>query len=223
MTRLILFDFDGTLVDSAPNLALAADRQRERRGLSPLPYEDYRPYASHGARGLLKVALNMDSSHPEYADTRQQFLDDYEDDMTSRTALFPGIAEMLDALDAQGLPWGIVTNKLSYLALPLIEHLGLSERSRAFVGGDTTPFSKPHPEPLQHAARIAGFACEASLYIGDDERDIIAGKAAGMPTIAATYGYCDPTQAIHWQADRVATTPTAIHPAIQQLIQDLSN
>ncbi|WP_353174739.1 phosphoglycolate phosphatase [Paracandidimonas soli] len=216
MTRLVLFDFDGTLVDSAPNLALAANRQRERRGLPPLPYEAYRPHASHGARGLLKVALDMDSSHPEYDETRQQFLDDYAGDMTSRTSLFPGIAELLDALDAEGLAWGIVTNKLSYLALPLIEHLGLSGRTRVIVGGDTTGYSKPHPEPLQYAARTAGFACEASLYIGDDERDIIAGKAAGMPTIAATYGYCDPASAAQWQADCIASRPIDLHPAIRR-------
>src|SRR5690606_11204529 len=118
----------------------------------------------------------------------------------------------------EGLAWGIVTNKYSYLALPLIQHLGLSERSRVIVGGDTTPYSKPHPEPLLYAARQAGFACESALYIGDDERDIIAGKAAGMPTIAAAYGYCDTSTVTQWQADHIATSPAELLPAIRQLI-----
>jgi len=219
MKTLVLFDFDGTLADSAPNLALAANRQRERRGLPALPYESYRMYASHGARGLLKAALDMDSSHPEYETTRQQFLDDYAADMTSHTRLFAGIPELLDSLDSEGIVWGIVTNKLSYLALPLIQHLGLAERSRVIVGGDTTAFSKPHPEPLRYAARTAGFSCEAALYIGDDERDILAGKAAGMPTIAAAYGYCDPDAVANWQADCVASAPIELHAAIKGLAQ----
>ncbi|HEY9281553.1 MAG TPA: phosphoglycolate phosphatase [Eoetvoesiella sp.] len=217
MRKLVLFDFDGTLADTAPDLAAAANKQRTRKGLSPLPYDVFRPLASQGARGLLKAGLDIAPGHPEYESHRLQFLQDYEQDMTSLTVLFPGVTELLATLKQNGFFWGIVTNKVEYLALPIVQHLGLHTDCAVTVGGDTTPHPKPHPAPLLYAAERAGFDPEQCIYVGDDERDIIAGKAAGMPTIAAAYGYCGLTEVAQWQADAIAYSPQEIWPAIQAL------
>lgn len=219
MRKLVLFDFDGTLADTAPDLAKAANRQRERQGMDPLPYENFRPFASHGARGLLKIALNIGPGDAGYETHRRQFLQDYEQDMTSQTVLFPGVSQLLSMIKESGHAWGIVTNKMEYLALPLILHLGLQADCAIAVGGDTTSHTKPHPAPLLYAAEHAGFAPSECLYVGDDERDIIAGKAAGMPTIVAAYGYCgEHTAAQAWQADDIAYSSNDLWPAIQRLI-----
>jgi phosphoglycolate phosphatase len=220
MPKLILFDFDGTLADTAPDLAAAANKARARKGLPPLPYETLRPMASQGARGLLKAGLDMDPGHPDYEQLRQQFLDDYEQDMTSGTTLFPGISSLLATLRDNGYRWGIVTNKVEYLALPLVRHLGLENDCAITVGGDTTANRKPHPAPLLYAADKTGFAPGQCLYIGDDERDIQAGKAAGMKTIAAAYGYCGHGGAEQWNADALASSPADVWPAIRQLLPD---
>jgi len=219
MRKLVLFDFDGTLADTAPDLAKAANKQRTRLGMEPLPYEDFRPFASHGARGLLKIALGISPGHPDYETHRKQFLQDYEQDMTSLTTLFPGIEQMLSTLKQHGHAWGIVTNKAEYLALPLVRHLGLQDECAVTVGGDTASHPKPHPAPLLYAARQAGFQPPECLYVGDDERDIIAGKAAGMPTIVAAYGYCGQHTATQaWQADAIARAPEDVWPAIQGIL-----
>jgi len=215
--KLILFDFDGTLADTARDLAAAANRQRERQQLAPLPFEALRPVASQGARGMLRVALGLTPEHAGYEASKQQFLTDYEACMHDHVALFDGIALLLDTLTAHGHAWGIVTNKLAYLAIPLIRQLGLEAGSAAIVGGDTTPHVKPHPAPLLHAAQLAGFAPERCLYVGDDERDILAGKAANMATIAVAYGYAAPRDIPNWQADAVAQTPHDIWPALKTL------
>ncbi len=216
MKKLVLFDFDGTLADTAPDLAEAANKQRVRRGLEPLPYETLRPYASAGARGLLKAGLDMSPEDADYDTCRQQFLQDYENDMTRHTTLFPGISELLAALRDHAYVWGIVTNKAEYLALPLVSHLGLADECAVTVGGDTTAHSKPHPAPLLHAAEKAGFAPQDCIYIGDDQRDIIAGKAAGMGTVVAAYGYCGQDTALAaWNADAIASTPQELWPVIQ--------
>lgn len=218
MRKLVLFDFDGTLADTAPDLAAAANKQRVRRGLSPLPESDLRAYSSYGARGLLKAALGVETDDPEYPALRDQFLTDYEAGMTTNTVLFPGIRELLDTLKANGLEWGIVTNKLEYLAVPQAVFLGLHNDCVVTVGGDTTDHIKPHPAPLLHAAKQANIDPTHCIYIGDDERDIVAGKAAGMATVVAAYGYCGPETATirGWQADAIADTPAAIWPAIQK-------
>ena len=217
MRKLILFDFDGTLADTAPDLALAANRQRERQGLPPLPYEQLRPLASHGARGLLRAVLGLTPEDAAYETHRLQFLADYQQCMNQQAALFPGIRELLDTISAHGHAWGIVTNKLEYLARPMIRHLGLEAESAAIVGGDTAGHPKPHPAPLLHAAREAGFEPGHCLYVGDDARDIVAGKAAGMPTIAVRYGYGAPEEIPGWQADAVADSPAAIWQAVRDL------
>lgn len=216
MHHLVLFDFDGTLADTAPDLAAAANQQRLYRGLPPLPYENLRPYASHGARGLLKAALDLDARSDEYEAVRQRFLRDYAQAMLVHTRLFPGIPELLDQLGEHKYGWGIVTNKIESLALPIVRHLGLQDRCLVTVGGDTTPHTKPHPEPLRHAARQAGFAPEHCIYIGDDARDIAAGLAAGMATVAVAYGYCSLDDPTRWGADALASTPAELWPLIQR-------
>ena len=220
MSTLVLFDFDGTLADTAPDLAAAANQQRTARGLPPLPYETLRPVASQGARGLLRVALGLAPEDVEYPDVRDRFLQDYAAGMDAQSRLFPGVPELLATLEQHGLAWGIVTNKVAWLAEPLIARLGLAPA--VTVCGDTTPHPKPHPAPLQHAARQAGFAPEACLYIGDDLRDIRAGKAAGMPTLAAAWGYCGDAAPVHtWQADAVIDSPEQAWPAIRSLCAGL--
>ncbi len=216
MKNLVLFDFDGTLADTAPDLAAAANKQRAYRGLPPLPYEALRPYASHGARGLLKAALGLQPGDTDYEDSRRRFLSDYARDIAVHTQLFPGIAELLDELARHDYAWGIVTNKVEYLARPIIRHLGLESRCAVTVGGDTTPHAKPHPEPLLHAARQAGCAPIRCIYIGDDERDVVAGKAAGMATVVAAYGYCSLADPVTWQADAIAQQAPDLWPIIQR-------
>lgn len=218
MSMLVLFDFDGTLADTAPDLAAAANKQRTRRGLEPMPLDVLRPFSSAGARGLLRCALDMATDHPEYEKTRVQFLKDYEEAMAVDTCLFDGVPELLAQIKAHGMKWGIVTNKVTYLAAPLVEALGLSEECAVLVCGDTTAHAKPHPLPLLHAAQQAGFALDRCMYVGDDIRDIQAAQAAGMPSIAAAYGYCGPDHPVDtWQADHCVYSARDMWPAIKLL------
>jgi len=220
MTALILFDFDGTLADTAPDLAAAANRQRTRAGLEPLPLDVLRPYSSAGARGLLRCALNLTPADEAYEAHRVQFLKDYEAAMTVDTCLFEGVTELLAQIKSEGMTWGIVTNKATYLATPLVEALGLAQDCAVLVCGDTTAHSKPHPLPLLHAAQQAGFGVERCMYVGDDLRDIQAAQAAGMPSIAAAYGYCGPEHPPEtWQADHCAYSAKEMWPAIQRLMR----
>lgn len=220
MTALILFDFDGTLADTAPDLGAAANRQRIRAGLEPLPLEVLRPYSSAGARGLLRCALNLMPTDETYEAHRVQFLKDYEAAMTVDTCLFDGVPELLAQIKNEGMAWGIVTNKATYLATPIVKALGLAQDCAVLVCGDTTAHSKPHPLPLLHAAQQAGYDVERCLYVGDDLRDIQAAQAAGMPSIAAAYGYCGPEHPPEtWQADHCAYSARDMWPAIQQLMR----
>jgi phosphoglycolate phosphatase len=220
MTALILFDFDGTLADTAPDLAAAANRQRTRAGLEPLPLEVLRPYSSAGARGLLRCALNLTPADEAYEAHRVQFLKDYEAAMTVDTCLFEGVPELLAQIKDEGMAWGIVTNKATYLATPIVAALGLAQDCAVLVCGDTTAHAKPHPLPLLHAAQQAGYGVERCLYVGDDLRDIQAAQAAGMPSIAAAYGYCGPEHPPEtWQADHCAYSAKEMWPAIKQLMR----
>jgi len=206
--RAVLFDLDGTLVDSAPDLGHAVDRMRVARGLPSLPLAHYRPMAGAGARGMIGLAFGHRPDHPEYPALRDEFFANYEACLTERTRPFDGVAQLLDALLAQGLAWGVVTNKMERFALPLTAGLPLFGTAATVVGGDTTPHPKPHPAPLLEAARRIGLAPQQCLYVGDDERDIVAGKAAGMPTVAALYGYLGEVQDVSaWQADAVIASP----------------
>ena len=219
MSALILFDFDGTLADTAPDLVAAANRQRTRQGLDPHAYEPLRAVASQGARGLLRVALGMTPSDEAFEQTRQQFLEDYAAASTVHSHLFPGIADLLDDIRRRGMSWGIVTNKATSLTLPIVEFLGLKEDCAALVCGDTLDRAKPHPDPLLHAAQLAGYTPKQCIYVGDDLRDVQAARAAGMPVIAAAYGYLgEDADVTTWEADAQADTPDALWAAIESLL-----
>ncbi|NPC55544.1 HAD family hydrolase [Caenimonas soli] len=187
--RAVLFDLDGTLIDSAPDLGVAADKMRLDRGLPSLPLERYRPMAGAGARGMLGVAFGITPEHPDYPALREEFFANYENCMTERTYVFQGIAELIAQLLGQGLAWGVVTNKSMRFTQPLTQRMSLFATASAVVGGDSTPHAKPHPAPLLEAARQLRLDPARCIYVGDDERDVAAGLAAGMGTVAATYGY----------------------------------
>lgn len=185
----VLFDLDGTLIDSAPDLGAAADQMRTARGLPSLPLAQYRPLAGAGARGMLGVAFGLTPDHPDYSALREEFFSNYERRMTQLTYAFDGVPELIEKLVRRGLAWGVVTNKSMRFAGPLTRGMPLFATARTVVGGDTTPHAKPHPAPLLEAARQLGLPPARCLYVGDDERDVVAGLAAGMGTVAATYGY----------------------------------
>ena len=185
----VLFDLDGTLIDSAPDLGWAADLMRTSRGLPSLPLAQYRPMAGAGARGMLSVAFGITPQDPQFDALREEFFGNYERCMTERTYAFDGVAEMIASLQAAGLRWGVVTNKSKRFTEPLTRGMPLFSSAGAIVSGDTTPHAKPHPAPLLEAAQRLGVAPAHCLYVGDDERDIQAGHAAGMGTVAADYGY----------------------------------
>jgi len=209
--RAVLFDLDGTLIDSAPDLAAAADRMRTSRGLDALPFSSYRPVAGAGARGLLGVAFGVTPQQPEFAALREEFFCNYEQCMTQRTVVFDGVVELIRALQAKGLPWGVVTNKMARFTDPLTRALDLFASAGAVVSGDTTPHSKPHPAPLLEAARRLGLDPQQCVYVGDDARDISAGLAARMGTVAACYGYLDqPDDAAAWGAHAHIDAPLAL-------------
>lgn len=206
--QAVLFDLDGTLIDSAPDLGFAADQMRVKRGLPSLPLESYRSMAGAGARGMIHVAFGYGTDHPEFESLRSEFFDNYQACMTQRTQAFEGVSDLLGGLQQQGRAWGIVTNKSERFTLPLVSALPVLAGAQAVVAGDTTPHAKPHPAPLQEAARRLGLPPEACLYVGDDERDIVAGKAAGMPTVAAVYGYLGAKSDVAaWGADAVIENP----------------
>jgi len=187
--RAVLFYLDGTLIDSAPDLGAAADRMRVSRGLPSLPLETYRPMAGAGARGMLAIAFGMTPDHADFDALREEFLVNYENCMTERTYAFEGIPELIAHLRQRGLPWGVVTNKSMRFTRPLTQGMRLFDSAAVVVGGDSTPHAKPHPAPLLEAARVLGLPPVQCIYVGDDERDVVAGRAAQMRTVAATYGY----------------------------------
>jgi phosphoglycolate phosphatase len=185
----VLFDLDGTLIDSAPDLGAAADKMRTDRGLTSLPLEHYRHMAGAGARGMIGIAFGMTPEHPDFEAMKEEFFVNYENCMTERTQIFEGVVDMVASLVALGMPWGVVTNKSSRFTDPLTSSMPLFATAGTIVSGNTTPHAKPHPEPLYEAARQLSVDPSRCVYVGDDERDIVAGLAAGMGTVAATYGY----------------------------------
>jgi len=207
----VLFDLDGTLVDSAPDLAAAANEQRAAHGLPALPFERLRPRVGSGARGMVGAAFGLAPGDPGYDALRDDFLARYERRLLRETALFARVAPVLDRLEALALPWGIVTNKALRYAEPLVQGLALHRRSTVLVGGDSTPHSKPHPAPLLEAARRLGVAARRCVYVGDDPRDIRAGRAAGMATLAAAWGYLGEGEPVaDWGADAVLDEPASL-------------
>ena len=206
--RCVLFDLEGTLIDSAPDLALAADAMRVARGLPSLPVSAYRASAGSGARGMLGVALGVTPEQPEFTVLREEFFDRYEQRLTALTHPFPGVERLLGGLARQGIAWGVVTNKSRRFALPLAAAMPCLGAAAAIVCGDTTPYTKPHPAPVREAMRQIGVAPARCLYVGDDERDMLAGRAAGAATVAAAYGYLGPEADIrHWPVDATIHAP----------------
>lgn len=211
----VFFDLDGTLADTAADLAAPVNALRIERGLPALPVDALRPYASMGARGLIGRGLDVGPEHPEFASLREQFLRRYEAAICIETCLFAGMPEVLDALDAADIAWGIVSNKAERYVRLILEALGLLDRSRTVIGGDTTPFAKPHPEPLLHASRIVGVDTARCLYIGDDLRDVQAARAAGMVPVVAAYGFCgDSVPPQEWGGDVLIESPLDLLPLI---------
>jgi 2-phosphoglycolate phosphatase len=214
--RAVLFDLDGTLIDSAPDLGVAADKMRIDRGLPSLPLERYRPMAGAGARGMLGVAFGITPEHPDYAALREEFFVNYENCMTERTYVFQGIAELIAQLLGQGLAWGVVTNKSMRFTQPLTQRLSLFATASAVVAGDSTPHAKPHPAPLLEAARQLRVDPAHCIYVGDDERDVAAGLAAGMGTVAATYGYLGSNaDTLLWGAHAHIHSPLELLPLLK--------
>jgi N-acetyl-D-muramate 6-phosphate phosphatase len=214
----VLFDLDGTLIDSAPDLGAAADKMRLDRGLPSLPLELYRPMAGAGARGMLGVAFGITPDHADYAQLREEFFTNYENCMTQRTYAFTGIAELIAQLLDRGLAWGVVTNKAMRFTGPLTQGMDLFVTARAVVAGDTTPHAKPHPAPLLEAARLLSLEPGHCVYVGDDERDVAAGRAAGMRTVAASYGYLGSNADTQlWGADAHIHSPLELLALLQSV------
>lgn len=207
MIRAVLFDLDGTFADTAPDLAHAVNQMRVARSLAPVPDQQVRPVTSSGARGLLGAGFGITPDHADFAAMRDEFLNIYEANLCRTTRLFDGMDNLVDTLEARGLTWGIVTNKAERFALPLMRLLGYDTRAACVIGGDTTGKLKPHPEPLYAAARAIQMAPAHCLYVGDDERDVIAGRAAGMKTAAVRYGYLNGSDPASWGADAVIASP----------------
>jgi 2-phosphoglycolate phosphatase len=206
--KAVLFDLDGTLVDTAPDLGHAANLVRAAEGLAPLPVADYRPVASAGARGLLKVAFGIDPDHASFAARREQFLAHYRASLSRESRLFDGMEAALAAFERAGVRWGIVTNKPQWLTDPLVEDLALARRSAVTLGAIDGLKPKPAPDALLRACGMLGLAPADCVYVGDDLRDVTAARAAGMPVVAAGWGYVGFGEPIEtWQADAILHAP----------------
>lgn len=205
--KLVLFDLDGTLLDSAPDMAATINRMRAARGQGPMALDELRPHVSKGSRAMSAAAFpELGGDVPQ--DMIREFLDTYESELGRHSAPFDGVPELLDAIEAEGARWGIVTNKPEYLAKLVLPQLGWDTRFAILIGGDTLPQRKPHPLPLLHAAEALGVAIEDCVYVGDDERDIAAARAAGMRSIAVLWGYRLHEETPEtWQADAIVDAP----------------
>ncbi len=216
--RAILFDLDGTLADTAPDLAAAINLLRSKRGLEATPYDLLRPTASAGARGMIGASFGIKPDDEGYEELRVGFLDNYAAALAVHSTLFGGVPEMLDGLSGLGLAWGVVTNKAARFTDPLIGQIGL-HKAGCVISGDTMAHPKPHPAPLLEAARRLELAPEQCWYVGDDLRDIQAGRAAGMLTIACAWGYCGPVEPQHWGADYLLESPLALLEVVRGVVQ----
>ncbi|MDP2015754.1 HAD-IA family hydrolase [Hydrogenophaga sp.] len=209
--RAVLFDLDGTLIDSAPDLGAAADGMRLRRGLPSKPLAEYRPLAGSGARGMLQVAFGMDAEHVDYEQYKEEFFVHYENCLTQRTRPFEEVDLLVSSLLERGLRWGVVTNKAQRFTAPITRSMGLFDSAATVISGDTTSHAKPHPEPLLEAARRMSLLPAQCIYVGDDERDIRAGRSAGMWTVAARYGYLGAgADVASWGADAEVSSPLQV-------------
>ena len=209
--QAVLFDLDGTLIDSAPDLGAAVDKMRVARGMTSLPLSYYRPMAGAGARGMIGLAFGWTPDHPDYEQLKEEFFVNYESCMTERTFAFEGVAQLIQSLVNLNMPWGVVTNKSKRFTEPLTQAMPLFSSAAVVISGDTTPHAKPHPAPLLEAAKRLGIEPAACVYVGDDERDIVAGHAALMKTVAATYGYLGVQSDVkRWQAHAQIETPAQL-------------
>lgn len=210
-TSTVLFDLDGTLLDTAPDLAAALNATLQLNGRDALPFEHIRPVVSHGGRALIERGFGIDPQHPDFEPLRKQLLDLYQANLAVHTTLFPGMAQVLDELEQRDIRWGVVTNKPGWLTDPLMEALQLTPRAACVVSGDTLPERKPHPAPLLHACKLAGCQPQQAIYVGDAERDIEAGRNAGMRTLAALFGYLmEHDSPESWGADALIQQPADI-------------
>ena len=209
--QAVLFDLDGTLIDSAPDLGAAVDKMRVARGMSSLPLSHYRPMAGTGARGMIGLAFGWTPDHPDYEQLREEFFVNYTSCMTERTLAFDGVPQLIQELVNLKMPWGVVTNKSKRFAEPLTQAMPLFSSAAVLISGDTTPHAKPHPAPLLEAAKRLGIDPRACVYVGDDERDIVAGHAAQMKTVAATYGYLGTQSDVKsWKAHAQIDSPAQL-------------
>lgn len=209
--QAVFFDLDGTLADTAPDLAAPIHLMRAARGLPPIDESQLRPFTSMGARGLLGQGFKVKPGDTEFETLRAEFLAHYEKDLVRRTVLFEGMHQVLAELDAAGIRWGVISNKVERYVRPILAGLGLIDRSVCAIGGDTAAHPKPHPAPLLLGASQAQVDPTRCIYIGDDLRDIEAGRAAGMGTVAAAYGYCGDTHPPHaWGADFLIDHPAQL-------------
>lgn len=216
--RAVLFDLDGTLADTAPDLAAAVNRMRTERGLEPTPYALLRPTASAGARGMIGAAFGLAPGDEGYEALRVEWFERYQSAMAVHSTLFDGIPDLLDGIGAAGMAWGIVTNKPARFTDPLVPLIGLAHAA-CVISGDTTPHAKPHPAPLLEAARRLDIDPAQCWYVGDDLRDIEAGRAAGMVTVACNWGYCGAIDPTTWGADVQLDTPRHL----LQVLRDLAD
>lgn len=214
--KTVLFDLDGTLADTAPDLANSLNHVLKKHNYEPLPYETIRPIVSHG--GMALVTLGFGNEHPEFDTLYKELLDHYQNNIANETTLFPGMNELLHELETRNINWGVVTNKPGWLTNPLLDALNLSSRAVTVVSGDTLEQRKPHPAPILHACNQAGSKAEECIYVGDAERDIEAGNRAGMHSIVALFGYIAETDKPgDWGAFSLVNTPQEIMPLIQSI------
>lgn len=212
----VLFDLDGTLIDTAPDFIRCLNQLRQQHGLAPLPAEHIRRSVSNGARAMVRVGFGLEPEHPDYLAKHTAFLDLYEIGVAVETRLFEGMDPILLGLEQRGIPWGIVTNKPVRFAAPLVQALGLGKRCAAVICPDHVAERKPHPEALFLACDQLGVTPSHAIYVGDHERDIEAGRNAGMKTIAVRYGYIEePTSVDQWQADIIADTVSDLAKLLQ--------
>lgn len=208
--KAVLFDLDGTLIDSAPDLGAAADKMRTDRGLESLPLSLYRPMAGAGARGMMAVAFGITPLDAEFNNLKEEFFSNYQARLVKSTYVFEGVAELINQICLAGVKWGVVTNKAARFTLPITQAMPLFMSAQTIVSGDSMPYAKPHPAPLLEAARQLDVSPACCVYVGDDERDIVAGRAAGMSTVAAAYGYLGTSKTADWKADVTIFNPLEI-------------
>lgn len=209
--RVVLFDLDGTFADTAADLAYALNQTLLRHGRAALPFKTIRPHVFQGGKALIRLGFQIEPEHPDFETYRKDLLEIYRDNIHRETRLFPGMEQVLSSLEKNGISWGIVTNKPSWLTDPLMSSMQLDQRAACIVSGDTTSNSKPHPEPILHACELAGGKAAECLYIGDAERDIEAGRVAGTATLTALFGYIgENDKPDEWGADGSVESPAEI-------------